>query len=66
MRRAPIGHPAQIDLAHGVDDVGVGSRYQSPGVETFLPDGQHVVPGTEYLVRIALHAQRVDQWQRQR
>jgi hypothetical protein len=55
---------AEIDIAHRIDDVGVGRRDQRLGVEPVLPDRQDVVAGAEDPFRAELHAERVDERQR--
>ena len=55
---------AEVNVAHGVDDVGVGGRHQGLGVEPLFPDRQDVVASAEDLFRAGLHAERIDQRQR--
>jgi len=55
---------AEVNIAHRVEDVGVGGRHQGFGVEAFLPNGQDVVTGAKRLLRPDLHAERIDQRQR--
>ena len=48
---------AEVNVAHRIDDVGVGGRHQGLGVQPLFPDRQNVVAGAEDLLRAVLHAQ---------
>ncbi|MNN56052.1 hypothetical protein D3C81_1709630 [compost metagenome] len=49
----------QIQIAHGIDHVGVRGGHQRLGVEPVLPDRQHVVAGAERVLRAFLHGVHV-------
>ena len=53
----------QVNIAHGVKNIGIGCCHLGLGIESLLPNGQHVVARTERLFRPNLHAERVDQRQ---
>jgi hypothetical protein len=54
----------QVEVAHGIDYVGVWRWYLRRAIHPVLPDRKHVVPGTELSLGTVTQSDHVQRWQR--